>query len=249
MLYRKWTVGTCVAALPICLAMWLYAWVQWTVIEVEIDRFDSELIPTGVELTLFEACFALSLCAYCQTIVTDPGSPGDHTGRIQGSLLLMDGTYCQRCAMNRPARTHHCAVCQRCVLRRDHHCVWVGNCIGAYNHKFFVLFLVYTAGCCLIALWTISRAVTETDDLTPDLVLLSLCCGAMFVLVSLMALFQLWLLATNRTSADLSTTVDYNPFDSGSWRENVRAVCGGPKLWLVPVLRTGELGCEGRLDV
>ncbi|GAB4844649.1 hypothetical protein Ancab_038051 [Ancistrocladus abbreviatus] len=61
-------------------------------------------------------------------------------GRDRGQAVR----YCVHCQNSKPPRCHHCSVCQRCVLKMDHHCVWVVNCVGARNYKFFLLFLLYT---------------------------------------------------------------------------------------------------------
>ncbi|CAD8104176.1 unnamed protein product [Paramecium sonneborni] len=51
--------------------------------------------------------------------------------------------FCDYCQLPKPKRTHHCSICNKCILKMDHHCPWINNCVGHQNHRYFILFLTY----------------------------------------------------------------------------------------------------------
>ncbi|XP_052860119.1 palmitoyltransferase ZDHHC16 [Anopheles cruzii] len=59
-------------------------------------------------------------------------------------LIAEAVSICKKCIAPKPPRTHHCSVCNRCVLKMDHHCPWLNNCVGYQNHRYFFLYMLYT---------------------------------------------------------------------------------------------------------
>lgn len=78
--------------------------------------------------------------------------------------------FCKKCQQPKPDRAHHCSTCKRCVLKMDHHCPWLATCVGLYNYKAFLLFLIYTSLFCWVdfavaAGWAWTELFSETSDM------------------------------------------------------------------------------------
>jgi palmitoyltransferase ZDHHC9/14/18 len=60
---------------------------------------------------------------------------------INGSLMKL--SYCSTCSIFKPPRASHCRSCDNCTQRFDHHCLWLGTCVGKRNYKYFYLLVVF----------------------------------------------------------------------------------------------------------
>lgn len=217
----------------------------------------SVLSPVGLAHCLIAALLIVNiLFNYIWCIITPPGNPPKNQAFETAND---DDSFCKKCNSEKPARAHHCFVCKRCILKMDHHCPWVHNCVGFFNHRYFVLFLLWMwSGCAYVALLS-SSTFFEEEDWNSDwpyaigrgsVVFVFVLTISIFVALTFMLGWQIFLVASGQTTVEfyfnrfrkkesaLMGEVFVNEYDLG-WRKNVDLFFGYHGQWwriLLPAL-------------
>ncbi|KAH7312009.1 DHHC palmitoyltransferase-domain-containing protein [Rhexocercosporidium sp. MPI-PUGE-AT-0058] len=125
----------------------------------------------------------------------DPDSPGLELFYTKDVFICeLDGKpkWCTPCANWKPDRAHHCSTIDRCILKMDHFCPWVGGPLGENNMKFFIQFNTYTALFCLhllvvMAIYVAKQKSSKNERLDAELAVILGLAGFFFSFTAGMA--------------------------------------------------------------
>ncbi|KAL5211642.1 hypothetical protein ABZP36_022489 [Zizania latifolia] len=115
---------------------------------------------------------------------------------------------CTYCRVVQPPRTRHCHDCDKCVLQFDHHCIWLGTCIGKKNHcRFWWYIFEETILCVWTAALYIESLHLDIDKAWwKDFIGVILLAVLIFILIFLLLLllFHTYIALTNQTTYEVA---------------------------------------------
>jgi len=224
-----------VLMIPVILVLCIIMLDFYYLIIIELpSRYAEHPIRTTFIVILWIPVIVLLLISFFRTVLTSSAVNDNPTPNAMDHFTC---PRCRKCLALKPVRAHHCAICQKCVLKMDHHCPWVGNCVGLYNYKFFCLFIFYAEIGCWIFLFGVSRSIADifsrNDHVTAGMLFASVLTFAFAITLICFAGFHANLILHNRTTLEFGDT---NGYDKGSFYLNWITVFGPhPMYWFLPV--------------
>lgn len=122
------------------------------------------------------------------------------------STINIEIRYCPICLIEQPLRAKHCKECNVCVAVYDHHCPWMGNCVGERNRFNFWWYLACET--CMLN-WTLvilCQSIESKDEFLSWIqsnLLLAIgifITGFFSIMVSFLLVFHAYLAGSNKTT-------------------------------------------------
>lgn len=211
----------------------------------------AEIYRAPVILAFYLFNTTLSISFLFQAALTDPGIiPRSLTDQVEppppevlrpreGGGGVSHVKFCPTCKIYRDSRAKHCRYCDNCVEKFDHHCPWIGTCVGSRNYRHFVGFILFTIALSMFSVVVcgvnIARRFQTTNFFVYEAFLNSvgsivLIVVTFIVFLSLLPLviYHIQLITSNETTNEnirRAWIAEKNPYDQGCRRNFYEVFC------------------------
>ncbi|XP_006816989.1 palmitoyltransferase ZDHHC4-like [Saccoglossus kowalevskii] len=156
--YVLYTRNCCMQVLYISLVAIIYLELTVEIMPLAVNyKFGFRTIALPYILAIINTYYFVRCCHGNPGVITEANHENFHKVYAYDGVLYKPNVNCKTCKFIKPARSKHCALCDHCVHRFDHHCSWVNNCIGGYNVYYFLAYLLTIILGCLsisyVAAW------------------------------------------------------------------------------------------------
>ena len=211
-----WVTSDCCGLFSAFFTCFLTLYAQFVIVKVVVIPW----FGWSWHIPAYTMCTVMSVWAHSKAQFTNPGAvepqaPASTSLELdKGIIYLQLSSFfsvpkeCKKCKAVKPVGASHCSICNRCVMRMDHHCTfhwicasilhiwkifyplcfwnglimvalyffegpWVNNCVAFFNQKYFLLFLLYTAFCCIYSgILLVARFISCSNNMRQVLKLL-----------------------------------------------------------------------------
>lgn len=184
---------------PVLLAVVAIA-LFWTLVTLIVTGWsDPGVIPRQ---TIEQAFAEARDCGFVGDISNSP--PSLIKRELDGNII--EFRYCSTCHIYKPPRASHCSDCDNCCKEFDHHCPFVGNCVGQRNYGSFMAFL-----CCVVVLLVsvlisvmlgVTGVASSVSTNLAFIIVIVVFSSCMFCAIGGFSAFHLFLIVTGKTTKE-----------------------------------------------
>jgi palmitoyltransferase len=151
----------------VCLFIVLYCTQLFLIVPskltLKLKSVDTKTLIFGYLITFFSVVLMIS---FAIAAARDPGYLKQELPFLSVLRQCHPVDVCPDCEVIRTPRSKHCAICNRCVERFDHHCPWLNNCVAQNNHNPYLVFIMSLLTVLLLIL--ASAVMMLVDECHPE---------------------------------------------------------------------------------